>query len=254
MKKILVFILVLFFAAGAGAAVWPSGRTGRIGHRGARGLLDENTLESLKLAEGLGVDMLEFDVQRTKDGVLVIMHDETVDRTTTGTGRIDQMTLAEFKSLKTKPGGYTPPTLDEVLSWLSTVNVQFILDFKIPDSETAKQLVAAVEAHGLLDRAIFESPVPAVAGMIEKMRPDLETALYPADMWRMRSYLKKYNIDDASYYYPFANPLEIRLAKKMGKRVMVWTVDSKGLINWFTSLNVDGIMTDDPNLFPQKKK
>jgi len=65
----------------------------------------------------------------------------------------------------------------------------------------------------------------------------------------MRYYMKKYDIDIASYYYPFATPLEVALVKNRGKRVVVWTVNSRGWIKWFIKLEVDGIMTDDPNLF-----
>jgi glycerophosphoryl diester phosphodiesterase len=227
---------------------WAGQGTLKIGHRGARGLSDENTLESLQLAASLGVDCVEFDLHRTSDGVFVLMHDDTVDRTTDGTGRVDQMTLAQFKQLKTGRG-YTPPTFQEVLDWLKTNNICFIIDNKITDPEIAKQLIVQVEASGLTSRAVFESPDPKVAGMIEKMRPDLVTAVYPTNMLGMRYYLKKYGIDYASYYYPFANPLEIKLAQHMGRKVMVWTVDKPAYIKWFEKLGVNGIMTDDPNLF-----
>lgn len=252
-KAWLVVVVWLVALSAAAAEKYPAERPARIGHRGARGLCDENTLECLKLAVSLGVDMIEFDVQRTKDGVFVLMHDETVDRTTDGTGRVDQMTVAEFKKLKT-PGGYTPPTLEEVLDWLQTNTVYFIIDFKIREAEVAKALIALVEGKGLLARAIFESPVPEVAGMVETLRPDVETALYPTNMLFMRYYLKKYKIDTASYHYLFANPLEIMLVKKQGKRVMVWTVNRRGLIKWLERNKVDGIMTDDPNLFQAAPK
>jgi len=248
MKKLLV-AMVVFFAFPAMAVEFPRGRPARIGHRGARALADENTLESLKLAVELGVDMLEFDIQRTSDGVFVLMHDETVDRTTDGTGRVDQMTLDEFKKLKTG-SGYTPPTLEETLTWLETEpEIEFILDFKITDQDRAKELIDLVESRGLIERAVFESPDPKVAGMVEKMRPDITTSIYPTTMPFMRPYLKKYNIDIPSYYYPFANPLEIWLVKRKGGNVMVWTVNRKFWIKWFEKLEVDGIMTDDPRLF-----
>jgi glycerophosphoryl diester phosphodiesterase len=251
MKKLAICALAILALAAAGASYGvelPAGKTLKIGHRGARALSDENTLESLKLAVELGVDMLEFDIQRTSDGVFVIMHDETVDRTTDGHGRIDQMTAAQFTALTTGRG-YHPPTFAEVLAWLKTNQVGFIIDLKITDPEVAKELIAMVEKAGLLDRAVFESPDPKVAGMIEQLRPELITALYPTDMWRMRHYLKTYNIDIASYQYAFANPLEIALARRAGKGVVVWTVDKKGLIRWLIRLKVNGIMTDDPNLF-----
>lgn len=251
MKKAAIGALVLaalLWAGTAPAVEFPAGETVKIGHRGARALSDENTLESLELAVELGVDMLEFDIQRTSDGVFVLMHDETVDRTTDGSGRVDEMTLAEFKKLRTGRG-YTPPTLEEVLDWLKGNDADFILDFKISDPDEARELIDMVETHGLIGRAIFESPVPKVAGMIEDIRPDVITAVYPVNMFFMRYYLKKHGIDIASYNYNFANPLEVWLVKRAGKEVMVWTVNSKGLVNWFEKLEVHGIMTDDPNLF-----
>ncbi|HUT54444.1 MAG TPA: glycerophosphodiester phosphodiesterase family protein [bacterium] len=249
MKKSMMLVVIMV-AALVGSAAWAGEGMLKIGHRGARGLSDENTLESLQLAAELGVDWVEFDIQRTQEGVFVLMHDDTVDRTTDGTGRVDQMTLAQFKKLKTG-SGYTPPTFEEVLEWLKQNNIGFIIDIKITDPERAKALIALVESHGLTGRAIFESPDPKVAGMIEKMRPDLVTAVYPTNMLGMRYYLKKYGIDYASYYYPFANPLEIKLAQRMGRKVMVWTVDKPAYIKWFKKLGVNGLMTDDPNLFKQ---
>ena len=250
MRKLTITVMALVLLFG-GTALAAQHQTAKIGHRGARALSDENTLESFKLAVELGVDMIEFDVHRTKDGVFVIMHDDTVDRTTDGTGRVDELTVEQFKKLKTGRG-YTPPTVAEVLDWLKTNNVRFIIDFKITDEGQARELIKMVENSGLISRAIFESPVPAVAGMVEKIRPDIVTATYPTNMLAMRYYLHKYNIDYASYEYHFANPIELMLVPR-DKKVMVWTVDSPALIRWFEALKVDGIMTDDPNNFKKAK-
>ncbi len=252
MKKLVVIMMVLLISGTAGAVTYPSDRPIYIGHRGAMALSDENTLESLKLAVDMGVDMVEFDIQRTADGVFVLIHDETVDRTTDGTGRVNEMTVEEFLTLETE-SGYTPPTLETTLEWLETTDISFILDFKIDKAEQARELIEQVEDHGLLDRAVFESPVPEVAGMVEELRPDVVTAIYPTNMVLMRYYLDKYDVDIASYQYLFANPLEVMLAKNKGKRVMVWTVNSRFMVRWFEKIEVDGIMTDNPDYFRDKK-
>ena len=164
--------------------------------------------------------------------------------------------LLEFQSLKTARG-YTPPTLEGVLQWLNSTEAQhlfFIIDFKITDPETAKELIQAVESQGLLNRAVFESPSPKVAGMIEKLRPEIVTAIYPKNMLLMRHYLKKYHIDIASYYYPVANPLSIWLIHRKGKKVLIWTINSPGKAIWFAQMNVDGMMTDNPKIFLPDKK
>jgi len=252
MKRFAAVILLLTFAVPAYAVEFPEDRPAYIGHRGARALSDENTLESLDLAVELGVDMVEFDIQRTKDGVFVLMHDDTVDRTTDGTGRVDEMTLEEFKKLRTDRG-YTPPTLDETLEWLEGEDIDFIIDFKITDTDQARDLINQVESHGLIERAVFESPDPRVAGMVEEMRPDIVTSTYPTNMLFIRYYVKKYDIDIPSYYYPFANVFEVWINKSKGRDMMVWTVNSRFWIKWFTKQGVSGIMTDDPNLFKDKE-
>lgn len=82
-----------------------------IGHRGVPGLEDENTLESAIRAEALGADIVENDVYLSKDQQVVVMHDATVDRTTTSSGKLEQMNLAQIQQLKTKNKGYKIPTL-----------------------------------------------------------------------------------------------------------------------------------------------
>ena len=86
----------------------------RIGHRGAAGHAPENTLASIEKAIALGADLVELDVQRTRDGYLVIIHDKTVDRTTDGTGSVSRMTLATLRTLHAGDGQRVP-TLEEAL-------------------------------------------------------------------------------------------------------------------------------------------
>ena len=95
-------------------------------HRGAAGLAPENTLAAFRMAIELGVDGTELDLQATKDGVVVVIHDDTVDRTTDGRGRIGDLTLAEIKRLdagaKFSPAfqGERIPTLSELIEVVST--------------------------------------------------------------------------------------------------------------------------------------
>jgi glycerophosphoryl diester phosphodiesterase len=97
------------------------------GHRGARGYAPENTLEGFELAKNLGVDGIEFDVHLSKDDVLVVIHDDTVDRTTNGSGRVRDMTLSQLRELdagvkfSAKWEGAKIPTLEEVLTKIKHV-------------------------------------------------------------------------------------------------------------------------------------
>ncbi|MDY6765132.1 MAG: glycerophosphodiester phosphodiesterase family protein, partial [Halobacteria archaeon] len=98
-----------------------------VGHRGAAGLSPENTLPSFKTAVALGVDAVECDVRESSDGHPVVIHDETVDRTTNGSGSVSEHTLSELKELNAD--GESIPTLGEVLDVLvgSEVNVRIEL-------------------------------------------------------------------------------------------------------------------------------
>ena len=253
MKKVFSIVaLLVLLAAGlsAQAQVWKQGETLRIGHRGTRALVDENTLESMKKAIEIGVDDVEFDIQRTKDGIFVVMHDPTVDRTTNGHGAISSMTLAEFQALKTT-SGYTPPTLEQVLAYLKTTNAGIILDIKYPDPKCIPDVYAIVDKFGLVSRTVFETTSPKVGKAIEEFKPELVSAIYPA--WPPSALMtaKKYKMDCVSIYYPFASKLYLKMAQKHGIKFVVWTVDKAKTIERFEKMGVDGIMTDDPNLFKQ---
>jgi len=253
-KFLLMIAAVVFLAAGFGAKaeIWKEGQTLRIGHRGARALADENTIESIMKAIETGVDYVEFDVRRTKDDVYVLMHDPTVDRTTDGKGKVSEMTIAEFKKLKTR-SGYTPPTLEEVLAALKPTRAGIILDIKLKDPKCVPEIFAAVDRYGLVDRAIFETSYPRVANAVEKFNSELVSAIYPSWPRSALRYARKYKLDSIALYHPFARPRYVKKAKKDGFKVMVWTVNNAKSIERFEDkVKVDGILTDDPRLFQQQ--
>jgi len=112
----------------------PKGPVMVVAHRGCHTEEPENSIAAFRRCIAVGVDVIETDVQHTKDGVLVLMHDQTVDRTTNGTGRVDSLTLAELKTLRLKLGkggpdapltGETIPTFEEALA---VTNGQILVD------------------------------------------------------------------------------------------------------------------------------
>jgi glycerophosphoryl diester phosphodiesterase len=125
----------------------------RIGHRGAAGHVLENTLGSIEKAIELGVDYVEIDLRLTRDGHVVVLHDATVDRTTTGHGRIKDLTLAQTQRIKTKDGQHVP-TLEEVLK-LTDGRVGLMLELKIRG--LAKPVSEIVERSGFSSPVIYAS-------------------------------------------------------------------------------------------------
>jgi glycerophosphoryl diester phosphodiesterase len=150
----------------------PNGGVFVVAHRGchnaapSRGLYDptpENSLRALDRCVALGVDMVETDVRRTKDGVLVIMHDETVNRTTNGAGRVAGMTAADFKRLRLRQnfgGAMSPMLTDEAPSTLDEYmahargRIMLNLDIKEP---IHAEVAAAVVKAGLADQMLIKA-------------------------------------------------------------------------------------------------
>lgn len=163
-----------------------------IGHRGALALAPENTLAAFAAGERCGVDAIEFDVQRTADGVPVVIHDHTLDRTTNGTGPVNAHTLSEIRALDagirfgTSFAGERVPSLDELLTWVAPRRLDLMLELKQPSPGSADQkrdpelpgaALAAVREHGLLDRTTFISfDHPSLAGILA-IDPDAHVGL-----------------------------------------------------------------------------
>ena len=129
-----------------------------IGHRGVPSLEDENTIESAAHAVMLGADIIENDIYLTKDQHLVVMHDNTVNRTTKGTGKIEEMTLAEVQQLRTTHKNYHVPTLAEYFTWLKK-NKKIVLMIEIKSSQLAlvQVLNAEIEKYNVADQVVTTS-------------------------------------------------------------------------------------------------
>ncbi|MCB9477944.1 MAG: glycerophosphodiester phosphodiesterase family protein [Deltaproteobacteria bacterium] len=130
-------------------------------HRGARTEAPENTIPAIDAAFDLGADVVEMDVRDTSDGAFVLMHDDTVDRTTDGTGLVSDLTLAQIKSLEVNDGGYDDgfpglrvPTLNEALAQVKTRGGRAYLDMKTDKAAEAMQIAIDM---GLADRVFVYS-------------------------------------------------------------------------------------------------
>lgn len=130
------------------------------GHRGVRVGAPENTMEAFHMAVKAGVDMIETDTHMTKDGVIILMHDDTVDRTTSGSGRIRDMTYEEIKAV-----GPDVPTLREFLEEMKQYEA-LEYNFELKDYPTAgeewawesmRKTIALIEEYGLQDRCVVNS-------------------------------------------------------------------------------------------------
>ncbi|MCK5698787.1 MAG: hypothetical protein KAH93_02995, partial [Candidatus Aenigmarchaeota archaeon] len=138
------------------------------GHRGCAGLEPENTLRSFRKAVSLGVDLIEFDIRRTKDNHLVVIHDDTVDRTTNSKGYVKDYTLKDIKKLDAGKGEKIM-TLQEVIDFLKNESPLMTIEIKEPD--TLQEVLSVIKRNNLenkKNRLKFAIPIGASSGVLRE--------------------------------------------------------------------------------------
>ena len=158
-----------------------------VGHRGIRALYPENTLLSFEKALEMRFDLIEFDVHFTKDKVLVVCHDATIDRTTNGTGAIREKTLAELKQADAgirkgaEFAGQRIPTLREVLTLMASAPYQVLLNVEIKDydPEVVDATVEMLKEFGMDQRSVLACFNAEVIAYVHAAHPDMRTQGFP---------------------------------------------------------------------------
>ena len=228
-------------------------------HRGFSGENPENTLASFRAAIAAGADMVELDVHLTRDNELVVIHDDTLERTTDGKGNVADKTLAELKRLdagfKFNPrfAGERIPTLTEVLDVtrgriLVNIELKKGKNFPYTMEELADRTLAVVEKAGMLDQVLFSSFDPAAVDRIRVRNPRLPIAVITQKPWATPEEAgggKLYPAINSSFKN--LNEKNIRLARAAGLQVHAWTVNTPADMEKVISLGVDGIITNHPD-------
>ncbi len=216
----------------------------RIGHRGAAGYAAENTLAAIRKGIALGVDFIEVDVRCTADGVLVILHDETVNRTTNGKGRVDRLSLRELKKLNAG-NDESIPTLEEVLNVVRG-KAGLMVELKITGA--ARQAVEAVR------EAEFGGPVIYASFLHEELahvRASDPAAPLMVLFGRLPRTPVACAIASGSSHvglrHDTATPALVDTFHQAGLRVFVYTADALDDIRHAVSLAVDGIISNFPD-------
>lgn len=227
-------------------------------HRGASDYAPENTLEAFALAVKQGADGVELDVQMTKDGKLVVAHDETIDRVSDGSGRIIDHTLSElrefnFNKTHAEYASVRIPTLKEVYELLQptglTVNVELKTGIVLYQGLEEKVLKLAKKMD-MEDRVIYSSFYHKSLIRLKKLDPSVKTGILYSDGWLdVVKYGKRLH---AAALHPAAYHLQsekfVKQAKEQGLRLNVWTVNRKEDMELLTKLGVNAIITNRPDV------
>jgi len=239
-----------------------------IGHRGNRAFAPENTLESFLEAVALGVDAVEFDVHVSRDGVPVVFHDATLERTTDGIGTLASRSVAELKRLDagarfTRDNGRTFPwrgrgvtvsTFDELIEALPS-QLPCIIDVKTPAA--TEPLRHAVRRHGMAARIIVAGfdpqatrPLRGAGFALGASAPDVVALLWPALLRRQAAppQVQALCIPPRWHGLPVPIAALVRTLRGSGTVTHVWTVNDPAQARQLWDAGVQGIISDDPGL------
>ena len=221
-------------------------------------------MEAFQLAHEIGVEGLELDVHLTKDGHIVVAHDETVDRCSNGTGRIVDKTLAELKELdfsynKKGYSGVRIPTLCELMEFVRKTNMILNIEIKsgIVIYEGIEEKVAKlVEAMGMKQRVIYSSFNHYSLVLIKHLEPTAQIGLlYSEAMVDPHVYAAHLKADAIHPYYPtLMVPGVVEGCRLNGIKINPWTVDNPEHIGWMFKEGTDSVITNRPDIALEVRK
>jgi glycerophosphoryl diester phosphodiesterase len=221
-----------------------------IAHRGSSGEFPENTLPAFAAAIDAGARMCELDVQLTRDGAAVVIHDDSVDRTTDGAGAVAAMTLAEIRRLDAgfKFGGaFTGtqiPTLEEVLM---LVRGRCALNVELKSPGVEHEVCRLLRAHQRMDDTIVSSFDWDALAATRRLEPGLGLGVLAAGKPEaMFETALKLHAASVHPRFDLVTPPLVEQAHRAGLQLLVWTVDNTADLKRMVSLGVDGIMTNYP--------
>ena len=231
-----------------------------VAHRGSCAYAPENTLASFLLAVQHQADAIELDAKLSADGRVMVIHDATVDRTTTGKGVVREMTMAELKALDAGSSfditfkGEKIPTLDDVFAAVGRkipINIE-LTNYTSMFDELPEKVTALIKKHNLVGHVFFSSFSPIALIRARRALPAVPGCLLategPSGAW-MRGWPGR--LVGCQALHPEKGDVTAKLvndAHSQGKRVHVYTVNQEADMRRLFELGVDGIFTDNPPL------
>lgn len=228
-----------------------------VGHRGASAYAPENTLASFRMALDMGVDLVECDIHMSRDGHLVVFHDDTLERTSNGTGPVHALSLAELKGLDAGSwfspefAGERIPRLEEVLE-LVRGRARILVEIKYDpgfNDGIERKLVEALRAHGMREDAVVISFDHAALRRVHEVDSGVATGpLFVANILDVAGFVRPSASSWVGPLWQLASPELIRDAHDHGIGVCPWTVNEPKAMRRMIALGVEAVTTNHPDL------
>lgn len=225
------------------------------GHRGAGGLATENSLAAIRKGVAIGCNRIEIDVHQTADSVIVVMHDDSINRTTNGKGKIKKMTYLELLQFRLNPlqqddtTSQQIPTLEEAID---AVNGKAVLLIELKEGGDyypgiEARVVNIIQQKKASGWCMIHSFSDTILKKVHELAPDLPlhklilTSLFynPGKL----PFVKEISVYRGGFSQPFIDKVH-----KAGKKINIWTVNNKDDMRYMIHLGADGIITDFPDL------
>jgi glycerophosphoryl diester phosphodiesterase len=228
------------------------GRVWVVGHRGAMGHSPENTMASFERGLELGADWIELDVHLSRDGALIVIHDETLDRTTNGHGLVREHTLDELKTLDAGDGQRIP-TLGEVLDWARERST--IVDIEIKNATLyydgiERAVVEVVSGANMIDQVIVISfdhtAVQRVKALDSRLATGVLYACRPTDGGV--GLARAAGADALLPHWAYVTPDDVNTAHEQGLAMAPWVSSDPDVLKRLIAYGVDAIGTNHPDV------
>ncbi len=272
---IFIVVLLSFFSKPAPDHPYYANQPDRplvIAHQGGDGVWPGETMFAFQNSAALGVDVLEMDIHITADGELILMHDETADRTTDGTGEIESMTLADLKKLdaaydwssddgQTFPyrgQGLTVATLEEVFQTFP--NMRMTIEIKKTNASMAKPFCDLIREYNMQDKVLaasfhderlkeFRAECPEVATSSAKNETTVFVLMTKGFLggWYSPAFYSL-QVPEKSGGITVMTPGFVRAAHARNLAVEPWTINDEETMRKYIEWGVDGIITDRPDI------
>lgn len=227
-----------------------------IGHRGAAGLAPENTLKAFKVGCEAGVEVVECDIHLTKDKKLIVIHDGTLDRTTNGTGWVNDYTFDEIRKLDAGQGEQIP-TLEEVVDLVLNYETHLIIEIKAEDEQIAHEQTEAFinflsARPDIIPKIYLHSFWHDTVKTIKARFPELRSyvimmiGLTPQKMFQL---ILDANADGASIEQDYISPELVKLCQARGIELNAWLLNDQSSFNKMKAMGVEGLITNFPGKF-----
>lgn len=216
-------------------------------------MASENTINAIKKGLELKLDFIEIDIRQTLDGTIVLMHDRTINRTTTGKGDISNITWGKLQEQPIKNKGsevIKVPSLEEVLKLFAGSRTSLLIELKKPSKYKGidEKLHSLIDKYSISDKVQVFSFDKKFIKSFKTKYPKYKVGVFSISLIGITNLNSEIKTIGVHFISALLSPRHIKKRQREGREVFVWGVNSKHVMRFLININPDGIITGYPNV------